>query len=150
MTALHIRELASGDLDALLALYAELNPNDAPLPPREAVLASWQAMLDSPGLHCLGGFLGDELVCSCVLAILPNLTRACRPYGLIENVVTTARHRRQGHARALLRHAQALAWQHGCYKLMLLTGRKDDATLRFYESAGFDRHTKQGFYSSAP
>ena len=101
MTALHIRELASGDLDALLALYAELNPNDALLPPREAGLASWQAMRDTPGLHCLGGFLGDELVCSCVLVIIPNLTRACRPYGLIENVVTTARHRRQGHARAL-------------------------------------------------
>ena len=150
MGDLSIRALAHGDLDALLALYAELNPNDAPLPAREAVLASWQTILDDPKLHCLGGFVGTELACTCLLAIIPNLTRACRPYGLIENVVTTARHRRQGHARTLLRHAQALAWQQGCYKLMLLTGRKDDATLRFYESAGFDRHTKQGFYVSAP
>jgi hypothetical protein len=28
---------------------------------------------------------------------------------------------------------------------MLLTGRKDQATLRFYEQAGFDRHGKQAF-----
>lgn len=31
------------------------------------------------------------------------------------------------------------------YKVMLLTGRKDAATLRFYEGAGFDRHGKQAF-----
>jgi hypothetical protein len=28
---------------------------------------------------------------------------------------------------------------------MLLTGRKDEATLRFYRQAGFDQHDKQAF-----
>jgi hypothetical protein len=28
---------------------------------------------------------------------------------------------------------------------MLLSGRKDEATLRFYEAAGFDRNEKQAF-----
>jgi hypothetical protein len=28
---------------------------------------------------------------------------------------------------------------------MLLTGRKDEGTYRFYESIGFDRHAKQAF-----
>jgi len=32
-----------------------------------------------------------------------------------------------------------------CYKVMLLTGRKGEGTLRFYERAGFDRHGKQAF-----
>ena len=32
-----------------------------------------------------------------------------------------------------------------CYKVMLLTGRLDAATFRFYENAGFDRHGKQAF-----
>lgn len=150
MTGLLIRELAQGDIDALLALYAELNPHDAPLPARDEVLAHWQAILDDPKLHCLGGFIGTTLVCTCLLAIIPNLTRGCRPYALIENVVTGAPHRRQGHARTLLRRTQDIAWQHGCYKVMLLTGRKDEATLNFYESAGFDRHTKQAFYAAAP
>jgi hypothetical protein len=31
---------------------------------------------------------------------------------------------------------------------MLLTGRKDAATLQFYESAGFDRHAKQAFVAT--
>ncbi|MGE4339936.1 MAG: GNAT family N-acetyltransferase, partial [Pigmentiphaga sp.] len=75
----------------------------------------------------------------------PNLTRGCKPYGLIENVVTHAAFRGRGHAKALLGHALKAAWIAGCYKVMLMTGRKDEATLKFYESAGFDRQEKQTF-----
>jgi hypothetical protein len=32
---------------------------------------------------------------------------------------------------------------------MLLTGRKDEATLRFYEQAGFDQHDKQAFVAKS-
>ena len=31
-----------------------------------------------------------------------------------------------------------------------MTGRKDEATLRFYEGAGFDRHGKQAFVARPP
>ncbi|WP_434642808.1 hypothetical protein [Achromobacter piechaudii] len=43
--------------------------------------------------------------------------------------------------------AQALeaAWAAGCYKVMLMTGRKEDATLQFYESVGVNRQGKQAF-----
>lgn len=37
------------------------------------------------------------------------------------------------------------AREHGCYKAMLLTGHKDEATLKFYEQAGFARGEKTGF-----
>jgi len=93
----------------------------------------------------LGAFAGSKLVASCTLTVIPNLTRGCRPYGVIENVVTHADHRRQGHGRAVLNEALRQAWAEGCYKVMLLTGRKDEATLHFYESAGFDPSAKQAF-----
>jgi ribosomal protein S18 acetylase RimI-like enzyme len=78
-----------------------------------------------------------------VLAITPDLTRGCRPYGLIENVVTHAAHRRRGYGRQVLAHALSDAGQHGCCKVMLMTGRKDEAIYRFYESLGFRRDSKQ-------
>lgn len=150
MPELTIRPLADGDLDSLLALYRELHTVDAPLPEPEQVRTVWQEIQADPHLHCLGGFLGDALASTCTLVIVPNLTRACRPYALIENVVTTATQRQRGYARELLQHTCNIAWQHGCYKVMLHTGRHDEATLAFYESAGFDRHTKQAFYAAAP
>ena len=64
---------------------------------------------------------------------------------MIENVVTDAGHRRKGYGKAILVYALADAWSSGCYKVMLLTGRLDEGTFRFYESAGFDRHGKQAF-----
>lgn len=77
--------------------------------------------------------------------MIPNLTRGCKPYAVIENVVTHSQHRQQGYGTAILKHALAYAWSVECYKVMLMTGRKDEATLRFYESAGFDRQSKQAF-----
>lgn len=147
---LTIRPLRAEELDPLLALYRHLHAADTPLPARDTIEAVWQSMQANPLLHNLGGFVGDTLVCACLLSIVPNLTRSCQPWGQIENVVTHGEYRRRGYAHALLQAAQTLAWQHGCYKLMLLTGRKDEATLRFYESAGFDRHTKQAFYAANP
>ncbi|MBV7431332.1 MULTISPECIES: N-acetyltransferase [unclassified Acidovorax] len=81
---------------------------------------------------------------------LPNLTRACRPYGVIENVVTDLAHRGQGWGRAVLSHALSEAWRLNCYKVMLPTGRKDEATLRFYEHVGFDRQGKQALAAKPP
>lgn len=144
-----IRSLGASDLSALLALYAELHPADAQASPAH-YQQTWQTLLADPRLHCFGGFVGEALVSNCSLVIVPNLTRACRPYALIENVITAAAHRGRGYGRALLAHACAHAWAQGCYKVMLMTGRQDEATLRFYQSAGFDRHAKQAFYIAAP
>ena len=148
MNELSIRTLVESELDALLALYRYLHEADAPLPARAEVEAVWREMLGNPRITVLGGFVGEALVCACVLSLTPNLTRGCRPYALIENVVTHPDFRRQGYGRALLEAAKARAWAAGCYKAMLLTGRKEASILDFYESAGFDRHTKQAFYAA--
>jgi GNAT superfamily N-acetyltransferase len=144
-TALKIQPLGFEDLPALLHLYAHLNPLDEPLPDEPVISSIWRELMSSDRHQLLGGFVDAELVSSCALTIVPNLTRGCRPYALIENVVTHTAHRRRGYGKAVLGQALSAAWCAGCYKVMLLTGRKDEATLRFYESAGFDRHAKQAF-----
>ena len=79
-----------------------------------------------------------------------DLTRACRPYGVIENVVTHAQHRNRGHGKALLSHALAVAWSQGCYKVMLLTGRTDPSVHRLYTRAGFRSGIKVGYMAYPP
>jgi len=140
-----IRHLESGDLDSLLTLYKHLHASDTPLPERSVVDSVWEELVGNPRYRYYGCFVNDQLVSSCTLTIVPNLTRGCRPYGVIENVVTHAQHRRQGLGTALLRRALDEAWSANCYKVMLLTGRKDDETLKFYAAAGFNRDEKQAF-----
>ena len=143
-----IRHLQSGDLDELLALYEHLHVSDAPLPERAVIEGVWRQLAANPGYRYYGGFVAGSLVSSCTLTIIPNLTRGCRPYGVIENVVTHAAHRRRGYAKALLLEALKDSWAANCYKVMLLTGRKDEETFRFYESVGFDRNGKQAFIAT--
>lgn len=95
-TRMLIRHLESVDLNDLLALYEHLHVADAPLPDRSIVESVWRELVDNPNYRYYGGFVDRKLVCSCALIIVPNLTRGCRPYGVIENVVTHARHRAQG------------------------------------------------------
>jgi len=142
---MRIRHLEPGDLDELLALYEHLHDSDVPLPERAVVERVWRELAANPSYRYYGVFVGASLVSSCTLTIIPNLTRGCRPYGVIENVVTHVDHRRRGYAKAVLREALKDAWAATCYKVMLLTGRKDEATFGFYESVGFDRHGKQAF-----
>lgn len=142
---MEIRKLALSELDALLDLYRHMHDTDAPLPDRKRVEALWQEIQASPYFKYFGVFIEEKLISACTLSIIPNLSRGCRPYGLIENVVTHTDFRQRGLGRALLKHTLGYAWQNDCYKVMLLTGRKDASVYRFYEGAGFDRNAKQAF-----
>lgn len=142
---MEIRPIARSELPQLLALYAHLHADDEPPPDGDALERIWDELLGSHRYRYLGAYVDGQLVSSCTITVIPNLTRGGRPYGLIENVVTHADHRGQGYAKAVLHDALSFAWAQGCYKVMLMTGRKDEATLRFYESAGFDRQGKQAF-----
>jgi GNAT superfamily N-acetyltransferase len=140
-----IRDAERHELSELLRLYEHLHAADEPLPDAATVAQVWDALRDDPKLHCLVAESNAMLIASCILAIIPNLSRGARPYGLIENVVTHAEYRCRGIGTTLLQHALAIAWQNDCYKVMLLTGRKDESVLRFYEKAGFRCDVKTGF-----
>ena len=145
MEPVYIRTIGRNDLPALLALYAHLHHEDTPLPDDAALAEVWEAILGDPKLQCFVAERDGQLVGSCTLCMIPNLTRGARPYGLIENVVTHADYRHQGIGTHLLHAALRSAWARDCYKVMLSTGSKREETLRFYENAGFKRGIRTGF-----
>ena len=146
---MHIRRIEPADLRGLLALYHQLHPDEPP-PPEEALRRVWPQLLTDSRVSVFVGEFEATLVATCMLAIIPNLTRGARPYGLIENVVTERSQRRRGLGTSILRHALAHAWDEGCYKVMLLTGSHRQETLRFYERAGFRTGVKTGLVAHAP
>jgi hypothetical protein len=89
-----IRSASQNDLQGLLTLYTLLHGD--PVPPTDAKLNSlWQKILDDKDQHVLLGIDDQKIISSCVLIIVPNLTRGQRSYALIENVVTDKEYRKK-------------------------------------------------------
>lgn len=139
-----IREITEADFDGLLRLYTQLHNN--PMPEKtEAVMDVWNRIRNDRNHHIIVAEEDGEIVSSCICVIIPNLTHGQRSYAFIENVITDAAHRNRGLASQCLDYAKELAVKEHCYKLMLLTGSKQEETLRFYEKAGYNRNDKIAF-----
>lgn len=139
-----IREAEINDIGAIRALYAQLNPGDSGVMDGrdEAVLAE---IVNSDLLFLFLGIVDDRIMATCYLNLIPNLSRNASPYGIIENVVVDTEMRNKGYGQEIMRYAIDRAWEEGCYKVMLQTGSRREATHHFYRSCGFDDQEKFAF-----
>lgn len=147
-SGLTFRTAGQQDLSHIVDLYADLNPDDLPAS-QDLRRDTFQKMLAQPGLDVILGFQEEVPVTSCVLLVVPNLTRGCAPFVLIENVVTRTDCRGKGIGKDLMRHAVDRAWAAGCFKVMLMSGSANDKAHAFYEQTGFKR-SKVGFEIRRP
>lgn len=139
-----VREIKEHELHELLQLYLFLHEESVP----EMTIHlkdTWDTILMDKNHHIIVNEVNGKIVSSCVCVIIPNLTRNIRPYAFIENVVTHAEHRGKGYATECLNFARQLAVKADCYKMMLLTGSKEEATLNFYNKAGYNSTDKTAF-----
>lgn len=141
---MHIKEVQRKDLQQLLTLYTQLHNNDMPVID-EQLESLWDNIMSDKNHHVIAGFIDDQIISSCVIVIVPNLTHSQRPYAFIENVVTDKAYRNKGYATSILNFAREIAINENCYKIMLLTGSKKESTLSFYERAGYNSQDKTAF-----
>lgn len=139
-----IREANAADLRQILELYLFLHETAVPEDCGH-LQETWNTIHADPNHHLIVCELEGKIVSSCVCVIIPNLTRNVRPYALVENVVTHGDFRGKGCASACLDYAKKIAQENNCYKMMLLTGAKNEETLRFYRSAGYNSSDKTAF-----
>ena len=139
-----IREIKENELQKLLELYTHLHEFGVP-ENTEHLEKTWNTICNDENHHIIVREVDDKIISSCVCVIIPNLTRNIRPYAFIENVVTHADYRGKGYATACLNYAKELAQQADCYKMMLLTGSKNEKTLNFYKNAGYNSEDKTAF-----
>ena len=139
-----IREINDKDFRGLMKLYMQLHDNPMPEETQE-IKDLWKQILEDKNHHIIVAEEDGKIVSSCVCVIIPNLTHGQRPYAFIENVITDAAYRKRGLATACLDYAKEIAQKENCYKMMLLTGSKEESTLNFYERAGYNRKDKTAF-----
>lgn len=140
-----VRLIRYEELDELLELYRQLHPEDIDVRQIDSLRNLWDEIIKDENLFYVVVDVDETIVSSCTLAIIKNMTRGLRPFAVIENVVTRIGYRKKGYGTKALRKAVEIAKEKNCYKVMLLTGSKEEETLRFYENAGFERGIKTGF-----
>lgn len=139
-----IREITRDDFDGLMNLYMQLHDNPFPEKTPE-ILELWNRIVDDKDHHIIVAEEDGKIVSSCVCVIIPNLTHNQQPYAFIENVITDEKYRGRGLATKCLDYARNTALKENCYKLMLLTGSKNERTLNFYRNAGYNSKDKTAF-----
>ena len=139
-----VREVTKNDLNELLELYLHLHEDTIP-EMSEHLANTWDTIIEDENHHIIVNEIDGKIVSSCVCVIIPNLTRGIRPYAFVENVVTHSDYRGKGYASQCLNFAKEIALKSNCYKMMLLTGSKDEKTLNFYGNAGYNSSDKTAF-----
>lgn len=139
-----IREVNRNDFEGLMKLYMQLHDNPMPEKTTE-IMDLWNRIVDDESHHIIVAEENGTIVSSCVCVIIPNLTHNQQSYAFIENVVTDKDYRKRGLATQCLNYAKNIALKENCYKLMLLTGSKEESTLNFYRKAGYNSEDKTAF-----
>ncbi len=141
--AVLVRPATEYDLDALLALYEQLSSDNANAD-RERSAEGLRLMLEEPRVSLLVASLGERVVGSVTLILVPNLTHNARPWIQLENMVVDESVRRTGAGRALIDAAEALARETNAYKIQLQSADHRHGAHAFYKAAGF-RPSSLGF-----
>ena len=139
-----VREANTNDLNEILQLYLYLHEESIP-DDTEHLRNTWKSIISDANHHFIVCEVNNKIVASCVCVIIPNLTRNVRPYAFVENVVTQGDYRKKGYATACLNYAKQIAQESNCYKMMLLTGSKEESTLNFYRNVGYNSSDKTAF-----
>ena len=84
---MNIRTATSDDFGQIMGLYRQLQPVDPVLTNGEDRRV-FDEILSDKRLHLFVVDDGEEIMSSCYLNIIPNITRSASPYAIIENVIT--------------------------------------------------------------
>jgi GNAT superfamily N-acetyltransferase len=126
----------ASDLSSLISLF-DVSEVSAVAQPRDLAESIWLETLAQPGVDVFVSDDGGRIAATCTLVTAPNLLRAGKRHGFLENVVTHPDLRGRGHGTAVVHAALAHAWMTGCHHVLMQSGRADERVHAFYERLGF-------------
>ena len=84
--------------------------------------------------------INGEIIGTYALAIMDNLAHMGSKSGLIEDVVVSQTHQRQGIGQQMMGYAIETCREKSCYKVLLSSNLKRENAHDFYDSIGFKKH----------
>ncbi|AIQ73793.1 MULTISPECIES: GNAT family N-acetyltransferase [Paenibacillus] len=137
-----IKEIEMESLPELGNLYQELMNKPSDLNKLEEVFKVVKA--DNRYI-LLGAFVEGELLGSLMGIVCQDLVGDCKPFMVIENVVVSARARRQGVGKKLMNAIEQAARERDCYYIILVSGEQRKEAHVFYESLGYRDEKVEGY-----
>lgn len=140
-----VREAVRDDLDSIVQLNRFLNPNDSKINENKLKL-TWEKIIENSDFFKYYVLeIDSRIISACTITVNPNLTRSCRPFAVVENVITHPDYRGEGHGKELMKRVIDYAKKCDCYKIMLLSSSDRVNAHGFYSSLGFDSKSKRAF-----
>ena len=141
--ASHIRLAEERDVPRVVELYRELTITDSQVehsrnPSLTDYLRVFAEIRADPRQKLFVAEYQGEVVGTIVLLVVPNLSHNGTPFGFLENLIVTEKHRRRGLGRMLLDHAVGLARKSGCHMVELCSDVRRKEAHKLYNSMGFE------------
>lgn len=133
---MEIRPVTLDEMPAVIAMYDQYERPVAQPPDIPRIEELYLQLAKANGC-ILGAFLDGALVGSCAFHLCVNFSWSGRPFAILENVIVSQSHRRQGIGRLLLTAARDRARVLDCYKVALMTGSAQPEVHDFYRAVGF-------------
>ena len=135
--------LLDNELPSLLELYKKLNQDDNII--NEITVKNLWENITNQNIKYFVAKENGNIIGSCYICIIPNLTRGGKSIGFIENVITDIKYRNKGIGKKIMANAINYGKEQNCYKIILQSGNKRADAHKFYESMGFDGESKKAF-----
>ena len=141
--SMHIRPATEDDLPGVLSLYAQPDMDRGQTLSLEEARELLRTFARYPSYRLFvasAQVQPEQVIGSFALLVMHNLAHRGTPSAIVEDVVVASTHQGQGVGKAMMLHAQAMARQAGCYKLVLSSNQRRLNAHAFYRSLGFMQH----------
>ena len=140
MDDLIIRTAEEKDLLDVLRLYAQLDMDNGQVLALSDAIIIFNRMKAHPDYEVYVAENNGEVIGTYALAIMDNLAHMGSKSGLIEDVVVSQTHQRQGIGQQMMRCAIENCKEKSCYKVCLSSNLRREIAHDFYDSIGFKKH----------
>ena len=135
-----IRVAVEEDLPGILNLYSHPEIDGSGILDLETARTIFKKMRSYPDYNVYVAEIDNQIVGTFALAIMDNLAHMGDKSGLIEDVVVSKDHQRQGIGKKMMDFAVKTCREKSCYKACLSSNLKRHNAHEFYERIGFKKH----------
>jgi len=135
-----IRTATESDLPDILSLYSQPDMDNGKVLTLDGAKEIFSKMSTYPDYAVYVAELDGKVVGTYALAIMDNLAHMGSKSGLIEDVVVSQSHQRQGIGKKMMEHAVEVCKSKSCYKAVLSSNVKRNNAHEFYKNLGFKIH----------